>query len=201
MSMNIAKMIYSDHTAVDIEAVVRRSEIELANYELKQGLLVLTEGGTEDPQMIDKVVKTICAIANIGPKSAGKILIGITDKKADADRVKKIDGIDPKKIGKRYVVGVNREAKRLGITMEKYFSKWKEGIKKSGSTSALRDTVISNMDFNSFYGLGVIAISIPPQSEISYVGEELYWRNGDATELAGTAKQIAGIAGRFGKST
>jgi predicted transcriptional regulator len=57
------------------------------------------------------------------------------------------------------------------------------------------------MDFNSFYGLGVIAISIPPQSEISYVGEELYWRNGDATELAGTAKQIAGIAGRFGKST
>jgi hypothetical protein len=197
----IAKMIYSNHTTVDIEAVVRRSEIELANYELKQGLLSLTEGGGEDPQIIDKVVKTICAIANIGPKNAGKILIGVTDKKADVDRIKKIDGIEPKKIGKRFVVGVNREAKRLKISVEQYFSKWKEGIKNSALTPKLRDTVLSSMDFNSFYGLGVIAITIPPQSELSYVGEELYWRNGDATELAQAPKQIAGIASRFGKGS
>ncbi len=127
----LAKVIYSNHTTIDIDSVIRRSEIELANYELKQGLLSLVEGGGEDAQMLDKVVKTACAIANIGPNSVGKILIGVTDKKADADRVKKIDGIEPKKIGKRYVVGVNREAKRLGVSVEKYFSKWKDGIKKS----------------------------------------------------------------------
>jgi hypothetical protein len=194
----LAKVIYSNHTTVDIEAVIRRSEIELANYELKQGMLFLTEAGGEDPQIIDKVVKTICAIANIGSKSTGKILIGVTDKKADSDRIKKIDGIEAKKIGKRFVVGVNREAKRLGISVEKYFSKWKDGIKKSGLTPELRDNVLSNLDFNSFYGYGVIAITIPPQTQLSYVGEELYWRNGDSTELAQTAKQIAGIAGRFG---
>lgn len=125
----LAEEIYSNHTTVDIESVIRRSEIELANYELKQGLLVLEVKGAEDPQMIAKVVKTICAIANIGPNSAGKILIGVTDKKADADRIKKIDAIDAKKVGKRFVVGVNREAKRLGISVEKYFAKWKDGIK------------------------------------------------------------------------
>ena len=195
----IAEMIYSNHTTIDIEAVVRRSEIELANYELKQGLLSLTEGGGEDGQTVDKVVKTICAIANIGPKRTGKIIIGVTDNKADADRIKQIDGVEPKKIGKRFVVGVNREAKRLGISVEQYFSKWKERIKKSALTPKLRDTVLSGMDFNSFYGLGVIVITIPSQSELSYVGEELYWRNGDATELAQATKQIAGIAGRFGK--
>jgi hypothetical protein len=195
----IADKIYSDHTTVDIEGVVRRSEIELANYELKQGLLTLAEGGGFDAQMTDKIVKTICAIANIGPKSMGKILIGVTDKKADADRAKKIDGVEPKKVGKRYVVGVNREAKRLKISVEQYFSKLKDGIKKSELTAELRDTVLSNIDFNSFYGLGVIVITVPPQSAISYVDEELYWRNGDATELATTAKQIAGVAGRFGK--
>jgi hypothetical protein len=32
----LSKVIYSNHTTVDIEAVIRRSEIELANYELKQ---------------------------------------------------------------------------------------------------------------------------------------------------------------------
>ena len=153
-----------------------------------------------DPQIIDKVVKTICAIANIGPSSSGKIIIGVTDKASDVDRVREIDGIEARKVGKRFVVGVNREAKRLGIPMEKYFSKWKEGIKNSKLTPSLRDTVLSNMDYNSFYGLGVIAISIPPQSELSYVGDDLYWRNGDATELAKGAKQIAGLANRFAKS-
>ncbi|HFZ8836939.1 TPA: hypothetical protein ACIPDQ_003855, partial [Salmonella enterica subsp. enterica serovar Bareilly] len=37
--------IYNSHNTVDIEDILRRSEIELANYELKQGLLML--GGSE----------------------------------------------------------------------------------------------------------------------------------------------------------
>lgn len=192
-----SKVIYADHTIVDIEGMIRRSEIELANYELKQGLLVLSDGREEDVQLLDKVIKTICAIANIGPASIGKIIIGITDKKSDSDRIKKIDKIEPKKVGKRYVVGVNREAKQLGISVEKYFSKWKDAIRNSALTSSLRDSILSNMDFNSFHGLGVIVITVRSQSGVSYVGDDLYWRNGDATELATSAKKIASIAGRF----
>ncbi len=194
---NLAKEIYGDHNAVDIESIIRRSEIELGNYELKQGLLLLKAGRAQDPNIIDKVVKTICAIANIGPNSTGKVLIGVTNKTSDAELIKKIDGIEPKKIGKRFVVGVNREAKRLKISIEDYFSKWKNGIKNSSLSDGLRDEVLSNMDFNSFYGLGVIIITVPKQTQVSYVGEELYWRNGDSTELAASPKQIAAIAGRF----
>jgi hypothetical protein len=193
----LAHEIYGDHSAVDIEAVIRRSEIELANYELKQGLLIVTESGGEDPNMMDKVVKTICGIANIGPMSVGKVLIGVTDKKNDAERVKKIDSVEPKKVGKRFVVGVSREARRLNITTETYFSKWKNGIKNSGLSDTLRDAVLSHMDYNSFYGLGVIVITVPSQKELSYVGDEVYCRNGDETVLATSAKQIATIAGRF----
>jgi Protein of unknown function DUF262 len=193
----LSEEIYGDHTTVDIEAVIRRSEIELANYELKQGLLMLTEGGGQDPDMIEKLVRTICAIANIGPRSTGKILIGVTNKKADAERTKKLDGIEAKKVGKRFVVGVNREARRLGISVEQYFAKWKDGIRNSGLSEGLRDAVLSSMDFNSFYGLGVIVITIPSQSGVSYVGEELYWRDGDSTVLATAPRQIAAIAGRF----
>lgn len=198
----LAKQIYTDHTTIDIEGIIRRSEIELANYELKQGILSLKDGsGTEDGETIDKVIKTICAIANIGPKSTGKIVIGVTDKKADADKIRKLDGIEPKKIGKRYVVGVNREAKRLKVSVEVYFSRWKDRIRKSSLTDKLRDAVLSNMDFNSFYGLGIIVITIPSQTDLSYVGEELYWRDGDATALAKSAKQVASIASRFAKGS
>jgi hypothetical protein len=194
---DIRPQIYGNHATTDIEVAIRRSEIELADYELKQGLLSLSDQRSIDSQLIDKVIKTISAIANNGSNRNGKVIIGVTDKDADAMRIKDLDGIEPKKVGKRFVVGVNREAKVLGLLVENYFSKWKDAIKNSEISSSLRDSVLSNMDFNSFYGLGIIVITIPPQKELSYVGEEIYWRNGDATELAKTPKQIAMLAQRF----
>ncbi|MFB2983343.1 DUF262 domain-containing protein [Microseira sp. BLCC-F43] len=194
---NIRAQIYGNHATTDIESAIRRAEIELSDYELKQGMLLLSNQRKIDKEIIDKVIKTICAIANNGPNRIGKVIIGVTDKDADSTRIKALDGIEPKKVGKRFVVGVNREAKVLGISVENYFSKWKDAIKNSEISPSLRDSVLSNMDFNSFYGLGIIIITIPPQKELSYVGEEIYWRNGDATELAKTPKQIAMLAQRF----
>lgn len=189
--------IYGNHAITDIEAAIRRSEIELANYELKQGLLSLSDQRDIDPNLIDKVINTVCAIANNGPNNLGKVIIGVTDKDADAQRVKQLDNIDPKKVGKRYVVGVIREATALGITTEQYVTKWKDAIRNSELSDHLKSSVLSNIDFNTYYGLGVIVITIPPQKNLSYVGEDLYWRNADSTEIASTAKQIAALAQRF----
>jgi predicted HTH transcriptional regulator len=136
-------------------------------------------------------------MANNGPNNSGKIIIGVADKEADKNRVHELDGIEAKKIGQRYVVGVSREAKVLGITIEQYFSKWKDGIRNSDLSIGLRDQVLSNIDFNDFYGLGIITITIPPQTEMSYVGEETYLRSADDTIQAKTPKQVAAIAKRF----
>jgi hypothetical protein len=194
---DIRSQIYGSHATTDIEEAIRRSEIELADYELKQGLLSLSDQRSVDPQLIDKVINTIAAIANNGTSRMGKVIIGVTDKDADASRIKILDGIEPKKIGKRFVVGVIREAKAMGLSVENYFSKWKDAIKNSQMSPSLKNSILSNMDFNSFYGLGIIVITIPPQQELSYVGEEIYWRNSDSTELAKTPKQIAMLAKRF----
>ena len=127
----------------------------------------------------------------------GKIIIGVADTTAVAKRVKEIDGIDAKKVGKRFIVGVEREAKRLGLSIEKYFTKWKDAIKNSKLSDGVKGACLSGMDYNSYYGYGVIIISIPAQKELSYVGEEVFWRNGDATERTTSPKQIAEIAKRF----
>ena len=189
--------IYDNHSTTDIDSAIRRSEVELANYELKQGLLTLHDDRSIDPNVVSKVVKTVCAIANNGPQRVGKIIIGVTDKDSDAERIHALDGVDPRKVGKRQVVGVNREAKALKITVESYLGKWKDGIKNSGLSATLRDGVLSSIDFNSYFGLGVIVVTVPSQSELSYVDGEVYWRNGDSTELATAAKQIASLAKRF----
>lgn len=181
---------------MDIESIIRRSEIEVGNYELKQGMLSLHDGSV-DAGIIQKVVNTICAIANNGPFVSGTIIIGVTDKDADAQRIREMDQIEPRKVGKRWVVGVSREARRLNLSTEQYYAKWKDGIKNSGLSPALRDSVLSSMDFNSFYGLGVMVIVIPQQKELSYVSDDIFWRDGDATSLANHPKKIATLARRF----
>jgi hypothetical protein len=123
-----------------------------------------------------------------------------TDKKSDADTIKKLDLIEPKKVGKRWVVGINREAKRLGETTEQYFSRWKNAIKNSKLSDKLLDSVLSHIDYNAFYGLGVIVITLPSQSELSYLDGQVYSRKGDSTEHAASPMQIASAASRFSKS-
>lgn len=189
--------IYGSQSTVDIQNALRRSEAEHSRYELKQGLLSLSDDRKRDGKVVNKVIKTICAIANNGPGCSGQIIIGVADKEADKKRISEIDGVDGKRIGRKYVVGVKREADVLGITIEQYYSQWKEAIRNSGLSGSVRDSVLSNMDYNEFYGLGVITITIPPQCEMSYVGEETFLRSGDDTLKAETAQQIASIAKRF----
>ncbi|MNE06598.1 Divergent AAA domain protein [compost metagenome] len=191
------KHIYGAHSTIDIESAIRRSEIELAHYELKQGIVSLSAKREIDKVALDKILKTICAIANNGPSHIGKILIGVTDKPSDADRVKILDGVEPSAIGSRYVVGVNREAHALGITVEDYFANLKHAIGNSPLSEQLCKSVLSNIDYNSFHGLGLITIVIPMQQELSYFGDDVYWRDADSTEKAVTAKEVAAIAKRF----
>ncbi len=188
--------IYNNHATMDIEAIIRRSEAELPSYELKQGLLKLSPKREIDSNLIDKVIKTICAIANNGKDCYGKIVIGVTDKEQHAEKIKELDSIEPIKISRRWIVGVAREARILGISNDDYLSKWTTAIRNSGLSEPLKGNVLSKIDFNDFYGLGIIIISIPPQNDISSLDDSVYWRDADATKKAEGLK-IAQLAKRF----
>lgn len=189
--------IYGSQTSTDIDVALRRSEIELPHYELKQGLLRLQGARDIDQNVVEKVLKTICAIANNGKDRTGSILIGVTDKGADADRVAKLDGIQPRKVGRRFVVGVRREAQILGDSTEAYFARWKLAVRNSDLSDPLKGAVLSSMDYNDYFGLGVIVVSVPPQSDLSFYGDEVFWRDGDETVVASGAKKVADLQKRF----
>lgn len=197
VTTNISKEIYNSHTTSDINSSIRRSEIELSDFELKQGLLSLSDNRGVDLNVIEKVVNTICAIANNGPGRHGKIIIGVADKEQDANRIAQMDKVTPHPIGRRLVVGISREANFLKITTEKYFSMWKHYIRDSKLSSPLKEDILSSMDFHSYFGLGIIVLSIPPQNEVSMVGDTIYWREGDSTKEANSAKEIVAISKRF----
>ncbi|HFD4652407.1 TPA: DUF262 domain-containing protein [Vibrio parahaemolyticus] len=195
---NDLKHVYGHHSTVDINAILRRSEIELADYELKQGMMTLAPvKRAEDKKAVQKIINSICAIANNGPQRPGKLIIGIADKGEDAKRVEELDSISPIKVGKKYVVGVNREAKALGKTVEDYVGLWKGRIQDSELSEPLKSQVLSSIDYHDYYGLGLLVITIPPQSKESYVGDDVYWRNADSTEKVESMKKHGEICSRF----
>lgn len=193
----VAPKIYCNHSTTDIDAAIRRSSIELSNYELKQGLLTLDKHRKIDKNLLEKVLKTICAIANNGPNSSGRIIIGVTDKDSDAKAIEALDGIEARCVGNKKVVGVEREVKVLKLTTEKYLALWTDAIRKSPLTPAICNSVLSNIDFNSYFGLGLIIITVPPQREICYYEDDVYWRNSDSTVKAASPKDIVSISSRF----
>lgn len=192
-----SSLAHGSGLALDFENSVRRSKIETPRYEFKQGLLRLSNDRKYDNDLKDQILKTICAIANIGPNSEGFIFVGVADKDADAQRIKELDGILPIKISNHSVVGIDREATVLGIELEDYCRRIVGFIKASSLSEALISSVLSNIDIIDYCTLSVIRIKVPPQNEISYYNEEIYVRQYNDTVKITSPKEVMEIAKRF----
>jgi hypothetical protein len=180
--------------AIDFENSIRRSKIETPRYEFKQGFLRLSDDRKYDKDLENQILETICGTANIGPKSEGYIFLGVADKESDASRIKEIDGVTPIKISTHEVVGIDREAKILGISIEDYCRRIVGFIKSSLLSENLISSVLSNIDIIDYHTLSVIRLKIPAQSDISYLGEEVYERQYNNTIKSNSPKAILSIA-------
>lgn len=171
---------------IDFENSIRRSKIESSKYEFKQGILKLSKDRSIDYNLLQRLINTICGIANSGPQSDGYIFIGVCDKEADANRIEKLDSITPIKIGEHYVTGIDREAKVLNISLDEYIKIITQKIQCSDLTEPLKTQVLANFDTILYKGLSVLRIRIPKQTDISFVGKKAYSRiNSSTTEIQG----------------
>lgn len=183
----------------DFENSIRRSRTETSRYEFKQGLLRLDNQKTEDPDILQVILETICAIANAGPEVDGFVYLGIADKVADADRVKLLYQVEPVKFDHVQIVGVEREAEQLGVGLEQYMRKIEDFIRCSKLTDPLKTQLLSAMDVVNYKGLCVVRIRVPKQGQASFVGDECFIRVGASTHKA-NGPQIAAISVAFAKS-
>jgi len=168
-----------------------RSRIETTKYECKQGLIYLSPNRKLNNDLLPRLVETICGIANSDPENDGYIFLGVADKKQDAERIKNLDGINPSEINDRYVVGIDREARVSGKTLEDYVGILMNTIRKSDLTDPLKTQVMTKIDTIDFNGLSVIRINVPSQKQVSFVGEKAFIREDSSTVEAKGPKLVA----------
>lgn len=184
-------------TAITFENALRRSRIETSAFECKQGLLRLDDAHTKDPNVLNKIVNTICGIANLGPNSTGGIFVGVADKVADKERIETIYRITATHVGERFCVGVDREAAALGMSLENYHREVVRHIANSKLSEPLKTAVLSNIDCIVYRGYSVICIWIPAQKVLSDVGDIVYARLGSDTVKVEGLKQTKALMALF----
>jgi len=175
-----------------------RSRIETAKYECKQGLLDLSPARKLNKDLIKRIIETICGIANSDPDTDGYIFLGVADEKSDADRIKLLDKIELVEVNGRYVVGIDREAKNQGKSLENYVKILVNELRNSELTDPLKTQVLMKIDTILYKGHSVIRIAVPAQTDVSFVGETAFTRENSSTVEANGRKLIA-VSKRFQK--
>ncbi len=178
------------------ENSLRRSRIELPHYEFKQGLLSLDSQRNFSENTLDDIVRTICGMANIAPHRDSYIYVGVCDKIADAKRVQKLDGIDPVVFEGRYIVGIEREAKLLNLSLDSYVMKIKDKINTSPLSDHLRNDMLSKLDCFVYHNLDVLRIVVPGQSRMTFLGDECFDRHLSSTVKV-PIQSVPDVARRF----
>ncbi|SEN56780.1 Putative DNA-binding domain-containing protein [Loktanella fryxellensis] len=181
---------------LDFENSISRAKTETSRYEFKQGFLRLDDSRKMDENILKTIIETVCAIANVGPDANGYLYIGIADKDTHATRIAELDGVVPVRVRHVNVVGVEREATILGKSLDDYVRLLTDHIGQSGLMEPLKTMMATSIDSITYKGLEIIRVRIPAQTNMSFLGDDAFFRTGSETKKA-TGPQIAAIAEKF----
>lgn len=176
--------------------LLAKSRTEAASYDFKQGLHRLDSKRQLDDGAFESILQTICALANLGKGKVGYILLGVADKKADAERVKQLYGTSLVRSGEFYVVGVDREAAAFHTNMDKYLQLISDRVSKSSLSDEIKIRATSQLASIEYSGRSVVVIRVEAGQEPCFLGDEMFRRQGPQT-VEVPPKQILQIARLF----
>jgi len=175
---------------MDFQAYLFKSKTEAACYDFKQGFYTLNPARREfDENSFYKILCNISALANLGKEKSGYLFIGVTDKEADTAQVEKIDNLSNlPRFHDFGVVGLEREAKIKGVSLDQYISFITSKISESNLDSALKARITKNITPITYHNQTVLMIAVDSTEPI-YFEDKLYQRDGaNCVEVVG-AKQ------------
>ncbi|MGM9978043.1 MAG: DUF262 domain-containing protein [Clostridium sp.] len=177
---------------VDFQSYLMKSKVESAVYDYKQGLYDLSPVNRKFKESFfeEKIIKNIAALANLGKRKKGYLFIGVTDKEEDTKRIEKLDGLSN---CPRYynfgIVGLEREAKLKGVTLDEYISFITVKISQSELPGDLKTRITKVITPITYSGNTVLMIEVECGDEPIYYKDKMYSRDGaNCIEVKG-AKQ------------
>ena len=166
---------------IKLENLLERSYTENTNYDFKVGFHRMDIACNFDDNCMEKVLKTLTAIANLAKDSIGYIIVGVADKKADSDFHEKYYKSKSIQYKNFYITGIQAEADKYK-THDEYRTKIENKIKHSKITpSKYIDQILRNMDYFKYYDRSILIFRIQNEGDAVKYGDCYYERQGTST--------------------
>ena len=192
-------MYYSYTT--ELETLLMQSKTENSQYDFKQGLY---DFQTEqlNTELINKIFKTLTAMANCEKGAIGYIIIGVADKLEDAEKIKKIYNEEYVKTGAFYVTGIDGEVKKyFDDDYDKYYALIKNKLQIAPITEHYRRQLGSKMRMVNYYNKSVIIMRLTSDSGAVMYDNAYYTRIGANNDpIPVSAEEMPTFFAKFVKS-
>ena len=146
--------------ATELATLLKQSKTENSQYDFKQGLYDLKTEVLNDG-LINKIFKTLTAMANTDNKAVGYVIIGVADKFEDAEKVKAKYNEDYVRVGAFYITGIDGEVKRYYEgNHDRYYSMIKNKLENMPITEHYRRQLGNKIRMVNYYNKSVIILKL-----------------------------------------
>lgn len=174
IARNSGDPINEDWT-LEFEKILMTSITEQNQIEFKLGTTTIRTGEFNKGLVI-KIVKTLTAISNLGPKKTGYVIIGVADEDKDALEHKIHYKENPLKMHNFSIVGIESEAVKYFKSVDNYLKKIKDTIKTADiKPEKYKNEILSNIISRQYHGKEVLIFK-------AVESEEPIWYNGKLFE-------------------
>jgi uncharacterized protein with ParB-like and HNH nuclease domain len=197
-----ADATFRSHTPhfIDFQNHIFRSKVESPIYDFKQGFYTLDPQPQRrqfDENSFDRILCNITALSNLGRGKIGYIFVGVTDTNEDTEQVARIDNLTAiPRVYEFGVVGLEREARFRGISLDSYIQFITQKIRSSQLEQNLKTRVLRDMIPLTYLGNTVLIIKVESGSCPVYYRDRLYVRSGANCEEV-TGAQTAAVFALF----
>jgi hypothetical protein len=171
--------------ASQLETILSNSLVEQQLFECKQGLLSLNHDRAFDEDSFTRILRTLTAMANVGPGAIGYVAIGIADDAQDAQRVKSLDSVDVLNYRQFQIVGIEREAARRGQSLNDYWAWLVQRIRGSKLDQRLGNYVATTSRLVNYRNHAVALLKTQGQDSPCFFDNVLIERSGSETLTVG----------------
>ena len=164
-----------------LENILNSIVTEETNVDFKIGLHRLDSKGNFDKNALNKVLKSLTAMANIGKGSTGYIILGIADDKEDSEKHEHFYKAKSKKYKNFYITGIQKEIEKYSKA-ESYKELIENSIRNSGIAPSLyKDQLLRSIDCFNYYDKTILILKIEADKEPCKYEQKYYERLGTQT--------------------
>lgn len=183
-----------------MENILRQSSIEGSQYDFKQGLFDLGNKKTFQEKSLSEYICTLTASVNKEPHTKGYLILGVSESKATADRIRILYSEDYRQFidTKFYITGVQGEIRQyMQGDEDSYSRKIKDYIKKEPIDEYTKSYILTHMKFVKYYGKTILVFELESQDEPICYNNTFYERENNETIKIEGADAIMALLARF----